>query len=391
MRAGMLASKLAGLGMDVRWFTSTFDHYQKRQRPSDNKLAVSDNYSITVLSAPGYAKNVGLARLRHNRAFANRFERFARAESEWPDILVTDVPTTETAESVVKFGKAADIPTVLSIRDLWPDFFEDFAPKWLRPLARTALLPLTRQARFACANATSIVGISNGYLEWGLDKGGRARRTNDRVIPLGYAPGPLISAGENASILRQIGVRDGANVVAFIGSWGHTYDLQLVLEAASLLSSDKDIQFVIAGKGEQWEALHHQFAQLPNVLLPGWINTVQIASVLRRADVGLLPYVASAPQGLPNKVFEYLAYGAYQIATLQGEAEQFYQQTGAGRVVGDRSPRHFAVAIVDALNDPEVARKRSERIERFVRDYDADVVYGQLADHVISVANARRT
>ncbi|GGA41017.1 glycosyltransferase [Pelagibacterium lentulum] len=388
MRMGMLAQALARAGHSTRWITSSFDHYQKRQRsPRAQEIAPQPNLTITVLPGPGYRENISLARIRHNRVFAKAFAHFARTAPERPDVIVTDIPTTEAAAAAVAFGDAHGIPTVLSIRDLWPDFFADHMPSILRPVARLALYPLERQVRFACAKATSIVGISQGYHDWGLEKGGRMSSPNDRIFPLGYAPRTDIDSAAASAFLERIGVRDTSRVVAFIGSWGHTYDLPLVLEAVKRPIL-KDALFVIAGDGPQADVLRPQFSALPNVVAPGWIDAAEIAAILRRADVGLLPYRPDAPQGLPNKAFEYISAGTYQIATIKGELETFYNETDGGRALDRPDPDTFASAIASALSDPDIARRRPERVEQFERHYHADVIYGAFVAHIETIARA---
>ncbi|WP_295808076.1 glycosyltransferase family 4 protein [uncultured Nitratireductor sp.] len=387
MRMGMLAQSLARLGHSTRWITSSFDHYQKRQRsPRSQEFTAETDLTITVLPGPGYKRNIGLARIRHNRTFARSFLRFARTSAERPDVIVTDIPTTEAAAAAIAFGKECGVPTVLSIRDLWPDFFGDYLPVALRPLARLALVPLERQVRFACANATSLIGISPGYLQWGIDKGGRAPSPIDKMFPLGYAPRPIADEATTNAFLQRTGIRPEAKVVSFVGSWGHTYDLPLVLEAARLLADRSDIQFVIAGEGVQSEQLRPRFAALPNVVLTDWIDAEEIGIVLRRSEAGLLPYHSAAPQGWPNKVFEYLAYGTYQIATIEGELARLYQETGGGVALGSHDPEALAHAIVQALDNPALALNRGGRIDEFEKRFSSHAIYAAMSDHITRVA-----
>lgn len=386
MRTGILARMLAREGHCVRWITSSFDHYQKHQRqPREGELEAETNLRITILPARGYRRNIGPARIIHNRAFARAFAEFARKTDERPDIIVTDIPTTETAACAARFAKSHDIPIIISIRDLWPDFFTRMAPPWLRPVARALLHPLDRQARFACANASALVGISHGYLEWGLGKAGRERRACDRIIPLGYAPSPLPDWPQRQSTLARLGVREGAKLVAFVGSWGHTYDLELVLAAARELRARADVQFLIAGFGEQSAVLEPRFAELPNVLTPGWIDAQEIAVVLDRAEIGLLPYRNTAPQGLPNKTLEYLAYGAFQIATIKGELEPFFAETGAGTVLETPAADTLAKEITAKLDDPKTAMTRPERLAEFESKWSAQMVYSRFVDLIVEL------
>ena len=386
MRAGMLAEALAGRGHATTWFTSNFDHYQKRYRTqADQTLTPQPDLTIEVLAGRGYRRNVSLARIAHNREFAARWLRRAEASELLPDIVVTDVPTTEAAQAVVRFARARNIPTVLSIRDLWPDFFVDYLPRPLRPIARPFVLPLERQVREAAAGATSLIGISDDYLEWGQNKGSRPHSELDRVFPLGYAPRSRPGAAAIEAFRNRLGLAD-KTLVSFVGSWGRTYDLELVRTAAEQLASRTDLGFVIAGDKDTQPALRDAFARLPNVTLPGWLSADDIALLLSASAIGLLPYQPDAPQGLPNKVFEYMAYGTYQLATLEGEIARLYAETGAGRAVG----RDLVAAIPAALPLALDPAKRAERVALFERRYSADAVYGAMVDHIERVAALNR-
>jgi colanic acid biosynthesis glycosyl transferase WcaI len=386
MRAGMLAEALARRGHATTWFTSSFDLYKKRQRiDRDQTLFPQPNLIIEVFRGRGYGLNVSLGRIVHNRGFAERWRRRAEASAVLPDVIVTDIPTTEAAEAVMRFAGARGIPTVLSIRDLWPDFFVDYLPALLKPIARPFVAPLDRQARYAAAHATSLLGISDDYLAWGRAKGDRSHNELDCVFPLGYAARPLPDDAAVAPYREQFGLGDKA-IISFVGSWGRTYDLELVRMAAEKLAGRTDIAFVVAGDKDTQPALRDAFARLPNVTLAGWLSADEIALLLSASAIGLLPYQPNAPQGLPNKVFEYMAYGVWQLATLEGEIGRFYAETGAGQVVG----RDLAPAITAALPLALDPTKRLERIALFERRYSADAVYGGMVEHIERVAALSR-
>lgn len=389
MRTGLLADALAARGHQVTWFTSTFSHYTKSHRAAgDHDLTAERNLMIRVFQAPGYRSNISLRRIRHNRSFAQSFRRFASTSSEHPDVLVTDLPTTETAEAVVRFGTDTRTPTIVTIFDLWPDFFTDFLPAALRPFARVAIRKLDAEARFACRNATSLLGVSEGYLRWGQRKGDRQTTDHDRVVPLGYKPVPSASPDQTVAVLDKLGIPSDKQVVAFVGSWGATYDLELVYETCRLLARRNDILFVIAGDSETRPKLATAFGELPNVKLAGWIDSTTAAILLRRAAIGLLPYTAKAPQGLPFKLYDYMAYGVFQISTLGGEIAAFYDAIGIGRSLPGASPHDLAAAIEAALADPAIQSGREKRTAIFNNKYDADTVYSNMTEHVVEIARA---
>ncbi len=276
-----------------------------------------------------------------------------------------------------------DVPTILWVADLWPDFFIDYLPAWAQPLARPLIAPLDRQVRYAAANATSIVGISAAYLDWAVGKGGRPASDRDRVFPLGYAARPQ-PTDEAATAFRQRHGLGDRTVVSFVGSWGRTYNLDLLRDTAQQLQSRHDLVLVVSGDAASRPALRDALAAMPNVVLAGWLNAGDIATLLASSAIGLLPYAAKAPQGLPNKVFEYMAYGAYQVSTLDGEVAALYAETGTGRVT---APERLAQSIVDALPVALDPVARADRLAQFERRFSAAVVYPALADHVENVAS----
>jgi hypothetical protein len=288
-----------------------------------------------------------------------------------------DLPTTQEAQAAVAFGRENGIPSVLSIRDLWPDFFLDYLPAPLRPLAKPFVGVLDAQAREACANATSLVGISEEYLAWGRRKGNRAPNELDRVFPLGYEARRQPDAAVVA-FRQKLGVGDKP-IVSFVGTWGRTYDLELVRAVAE---QNPALAFAVTGDKDTQPALRDAFARLPNVVLTGWLSADDIALLVSASAIGLLPYQPNAPQGLPNKVFEYMAYGAYQLATLEGEIGRFYAETGAGQAIG----RDLGAAISAALPIALDPVKRAARIALFEQRYSADAVYSGLVDHIENVA-----
>lgn len=391
MRCAMLCNALAGRGHEVVWFTSSFDHYGKRQRTRrDETHRISDNYRIEVLYAPGYRRNISPLRVWHNRRFARAFRLFADRAGQRPDVIVADLPTTEAAEAAIGLARQWGVPSLLSIRDLWPDFFSDFLPPPARPVAHFVLRAFERQAAYACRHATALIGISPRYLEWGLAKGGRERAQRDAVVPLGYQPAP-VPEGDRAALLRRLGVDPARPLVSFVGNWGATYDLDVVVEAAARLEGDSNALFVLAGDGHERGRLLKRVGGLSNVVAPGWLAAGEIALLLDASIIGLMPYRQGAPQGLPNKIFEYMAYGAFQISTLEGEAAELLAHLGVGRTVPAGDAGAMATAVLDALAQRCGPNEREHILAQFLARYSATAIYDDLSRRIESLAHADRT
>ena len=170
LRSGMLVRELCRRGHSVRWWSSTFDHFSKRQiAPSETLISPWPNLEIELLQTPGYTSNVSIARLRDHRELAARFRARARS-SPPPDLVYASFPTIEFCFEAVDFAAQHGIPSIVDIRDLWPDIFVRALPTLLRPIGRAVMLPLERSTRRALSGAGRLVATSDSYLKWGCER-----------------------------------------------------------------------------------------------------------------------------------------------------------------------------------------------------------------------------
>jgi glycosyltransferase involved in cell wall biosynthesis len=302
----------------------------------------------------------------------------------------------EMAFFAVEYAKAKDVPVVIDIRDLWPDILADVLPVWSRPLGRVALLPFEMMAHRALSSCTAITAVSEGYLNWGLGKTARARSELDRVFPLGYSNPEDSTRGallDGSDLRSRFGLEPDKLTVWFLGTFGQTYDLETVIGAASILaqSGAHDIQFVLSGDGEQRGALERKARNLKNVIFTDWVDRAGILSLMKVAGIGLAAYRVGAPQGISNKIIEYMAAGLPIVSSLRGEAEELIEQRKLGLNYEPGNCRSLANVLQTlgrdrALRMTFAANSRSE----YDSHYRADTVYGKMADYLEFVARHGR-
>lgn len=387
MRAGMFSQRLAEAGHHVRWFNTTFDHYQKCHRDTaPGSYPIAEDLRLELVKGLGYRSNASPMRFVHNILAGRRFVERAheiRAGGEMPDIMVMDMPLPETAAAGVQLAREWGVPSVVCIRDVWPDFFLRFLPRSVVWMARPFVWHMDRIVKAACADATSIVGISQGYLDWGLGKAGRSRRPTDPILPLGYSPERDPGGSREAEArLRKKGVDFDRSLAVFIGSWGYTYDIELLLDVAAQLADRGDIQFVIAGSGEQADLVAARAPELKNTVFTGWVDRQEIGVLVERAAVGLSPYRHAAPQGMPNKLFEYMSAGLFQVATLAGESAELISAERLGRAVPAKDRDLFAEAILAGIAEMRNMDERARIRRYFDEHFDADHVYAEYRRHL---------
>jgi hypothetical protein len=160
LRTGVLAQRLASRGHQVDWWTSTFDHYGKRQRSETDSTYAWRGTTIRMLRSVGYRSNVSPRRFIEHFQVARKFARQIRLQPR-PDVILASLPTLELALACVRYGRETGVPVLIDVRDQWPDAIIDLAPRRLRPLAGALLWWMHRAAAEALRGCSGIIGISD--------------------------------------------------------------------------------------------------------------------------------------------------------------------------------------------------------------------------------------
>ncbi|MER3421004.1 MAG: glycosyltransferase WbuB, partial [Chloroflexota bacterium] len=391
LRTGRLARALAARGHQVTWWSSTFDHTTKTYVPVRRRVVEVDrNLTLRLLHGMAYRRNLSVARLINHWQLGREFRARATALPR-PDLILCSFPTIELAVEATRLGRRTHTPVVLDVRDLWPDLFLSVLPSAARAVARLVLGRYFHMARRALGAADAVIGISDGYLEWGLRYARRARRPTDAVIVLGYEP---LDDGDadplrDRELLASLGVDPSLKICWFIGTFSRHFDLQPVIEAARTLwqAGYRDVQFVLSGAGDLDASWRRLAAGVPNVVFTGWINRPQIRAMLRSAYLGLAAYAVNAPMGLPNKIFEYMCAGVPIISSLRGETETLLGRLGCGYTYPATDTAGLVRLLRRVIDDPaERDRMAAAARGAFREHFTAGKVDAQLAAHLEMVA-----
>jgi glycosyltransferase involved in cell wall biosynthesis len=394
LRTGLLAERLVEMGHEVVWWTSSFDHYRKRQRAAgDQVLGVRAGYEIRLLHAPAYRRHTSLARLRNHAALARAFRRLAPLAPA-PHVVLNSIPVVELADEVVRFARGRGVPVVTDVRDLHPDLHVDRLPRPLRPLGRLAALPMSRAATRALAGSDAVTGISRSFLDWGLARAGRPSGPADRVFPLGYPE----TAADDASVarageaLRAAGVDPARRIVWYSGMFTRYMDLEAPIRAAERMRErgETRVQMVFTGAGNthaQWE---RRAAGLSSVVFTGWAEAAALAWLRSVAWVGLAPYHREF-HAVGNKVSEYMAAGLPILLSGVGDARERVEAYGCGWTYDMGDGEAFDRHLARLLDEPGAYERLSAAgREAYRAHYSADVVYGAMAEHLAGLAAPAR-
>lgn len=389
-RTGLLADVLGSRGHHVTWWTSTFNHQKKEYfKAGSGKEEINPTLDIYFLHGRKYKKNVSFSRLYNHFQIASEFRCRSREESK-PDLIVCSLPTLELAYQAARYAERNDVPMVMDVRDLWPDVFVDAVPESMRFVASSLFWPYACMAQKALKSAQSIVGVSKGYLAWGLEKAKREEGDADGVFPLGY---PNLQNHPHTSQTRhkleRLGIDFNRPIVWFIGSFVKSIDLEPIIKVASVMeTSHPEVQFVFSGQGED-EAHYRDLARnLSNIVWTGWVSQDEIALLGSRSSVGLAAYRTGAFQSLPNKLFEYMSFGLPVLSSLHGEAKQFLFDHKVGLTYQSDNAEDCVMRLKEIIDNPFLQKMFSKNASTlFNAHYNAQTVYEQYAEHLESVAS----
>jgi len=322
-RYRQLARELSRRRHDVTWWTADFFHFRKQHRPPAWPSTPDDPYAIRLVHAPAYHDNASLRRVWSHASLAVATLHAMNPEAD-PDLIVAAVPPVELPAASVALGATRGVPTCIDVGDPWPDAFAHVLPPTIRPLAPTLLWPHSRLMSWALRRSTAVTASYRTYLDWALARRrGPAPAHSAIFLPAAMPPDPPPDRSTPGDPLR----------ITFCGTFGLTYDLELILDAAAQLERTHPgrFRFTLVGDGPQLEQIRARARRrCPHVGLPGPMRRSDLDQTLTDSDVGLCCYRVNAPQSLTTKLFQYLSHGLPVLGTLPGEMAAFLAQHGVG-------------------------------------------------------------
>jgi glycosyltransferase involved in cell wall biosynthesis len=394
LRAGLLAELLTQRGHQITWWASNFYHEKKTYYAEKESIVEkAPNYKIRLLPSIGYKKNISVQRILEHSDIAKKFYQSAIQE-EKPDIIFCGYPTIDLSVMSVEYGKKFNIPVILDARDAWPDSFIRVFPPFISPLVKFALSPLFSKAKKAFSEATSIVGITDSFVNWAMQYAGRKRNILDKGFPMGYKSLKLTDLQQQEALLFwnkfNINPTDGFFYICYFGSMTDQFDMETVINAAKKLAiTHTKIKFILCGRSDMTKKYAAMSGNLKNVIFPGWVDKNEIWSLMHMAHAGIAPYISSEDfrKSIPNKLIEYLAGGLPIINCLQGVTENEIIHAGnAGVQYQEFDADSLVNKVLYLYDNPSVrATFSANAFHLFQEKYTSEKTYGELADHIETV------
>ena len=370
-RCGQLAYKFAENGHNVKWITSNFNHFTKSVIDIDSNFKVSNKFEITLLKTMPYKKNISLERFISHYFISKEFVKKIDDFKNNPDIIYVSFPTIELSYEAVKFGNKNNIPVIVDIRDLWPDIFLSAVPSFLHPFAKIFLFPWYYQKKYTFKNASSIIAISNYFLNFGTKYLSTNNNLN-KVFLKSFKPNNIVKKTKNNKLK-----------VIYLGAISkNKLNFDIVIDAFNKIGNN--FELIVCGDGDDLAFFKSKSSK--NIIYKGFVNKEEFTNYVAEADIGIVPLNNrfDFTTQLVNKSIEYLSYGITILSSLEGELKDFVIKNKIG--FNYSSSEELIGCLNHIYDDNEILDTFSKNAKRvFNEEFNFDSNFEKFERHFFDV------
>jgi len=299
------------------------------------------------------------------------------------DLIYATSPPLFVGGAALALSFLRRTPLVFEVRDLWPE-----SAVALGELGNSRAVALAERLERSCyQRARRIVVVTQGIQRRLLERGLPADKLV--YIPNGANTELFHPQPQAAAKLREtLGLGDSF-VVLYAGIMGLAQGLETVLDAARTLqhAKDLDVRFVLVGEGPvkgNLMALAQDYG-LNNLFFHPEIPREQVPAFLSAANMALVPLrkLDLFRDALPSKMFDAWAAGCPTLVSIEGEAQQVLEKSGAGRFVEPEDPDALVSAIRDLAADRAVCRLMGEQGRVFVKAHYSRQVQARHLERIL--------
>ena len=244
------------------------------------------------------------------------------------------------------FAKIKKIPNLIYILDIWPESLYSL-------VGATKINKKTLFYRFSSFFCRWLYKSGNTLLisSKGFEKKLRDMDLHSRIS---YFPNyaEKIQEEEGFAVTREeLGFSNNDFIIGFAGGMGPAQGIDLVIEAASQLRSEKNIKLLLMGDGTEYDKLVESVKEkdlTDKVLLPGWISLNRLPSYMRLCDCMMMCLKDNEVLNItvPAKLQTYMSYAKPVIAFMNGAGADVVTEAGCGISVPAENVEQLKKAFV---------------------------------------------
>lgn len=392
------AKELVKKGYDVTIFCANTYHNKYEYIDTKNKKYIT--YSVDnipfVFVKTSMALGNGFDRLKNMMLFyLNLFpvvKEYVKEKGK-PDVILASSVHPLTMVAGVQISKKLGVPCICEIRDLWPEAIFSFNKVKEKSLLGRLLI---KGEHWIYKNADALIFTKEGDTDYIIEKKWDEGQGGDISLEkCHYINNGVDLDGFTQSIVENKVEDDDLKTnkfnVVYVGSIRPINNVGNILDAASILKDEKDIQFLIYGDGNQREMLEKRVIKekLSNVKMKGFVNKQFIPYILSRASVNILNYSPTQYNwtrgNSSNKLFEYMASGKPIISSVK-MGYSILDKYECGIELENGTPQELAKVILKTKDmSYEQYQSMSKNAEKGAEDFDFKILTNNLIKVIESV------
>lgn len=393
MRAMNLASTLIEKGHQVVLWSSDFDHFSKKHRTGKTStIAYSENLEVRLISSRGYKSHIGLSRLFDHAQMAFNLKKELKNQTP-PDIAFIGYPPIETAWVMTNWLNKRMAPSIVDVKDAWPEIYIQSLGSSLKRIALALLWPYTLMMKSIFRKSIGINSVTEDFLAWSLSKIPRIKSSFDQVTYL-TSPERIFSDGEIAdasSFWDSCGVlNDDIENIFFLGTINNVYDFNQVIYAAR----NSKFRYIIAGDGPNRDLILSEKDLPNNLILPGWVNEVQAYVLASRSKAAIAPVRNrnDYAMNITNKFFDAMRFGIPMVTSIKGIAAKTIDENKVGISYESATEKSLLLAIEALMENKSIQSEFSFNARKlYEQKYAHEKNYQKLVQHLEKIRENKKS
>jgi glycosyltransferase involved in cell wall biosynthesis len=305
-------------------------------------------------------------------------------------LVVTNPPFTMLAMAVLR--RLVGVRFALLVHDLYPDVAERM--NVIRPNGPIARLwrAMSRTVLTGAATVVTIGELMARLLRMHLRE---HDKINLHVIPTWVNTDFIRPVNKSTNPFLQSQHLQGKFIVMYSGAFGATHHLETYIDAAALLTDEKNIHFVLIGGGTSARDIQQMLARRPlsNVTMLGFQPWESVPYSLGAADCSVVS-LDSAYGGVsvPSKAYYALAAGSALLAVCPDDSElsALVRRYECGVQVRPHDAQALGDAVRALHRDPERLAKLQRNARRTAEQHFSFVQLDRLCDELTTALGSPR-
>ena len=378
-RFNYIADALSEAGHKVTLVTSSFCHRGKKQR---RESVQQGKYKTDLVYEPSYKKNISVKRLMHShKVFAKNLCKYL-STCEKPDTVYVAVPSNDVGAVVADYCKENNIPMIVDIQDLWPEAYKLVFN--IPVISDIIFAPMTKQANKIYSQADKIIAVSETYAKRGLE--GCVKDTEGTVVFLGTELDKFDEQAKSYNIEKN----EDEIWITYAGTLGHSYNIEIVIDALNLLPDDiaGKVIFKVLGDGPLMQRFkEYSEGCKASVEFSGRLGYGEMVAYLKKSDIAVNPISKGAAQSIINKHGDYAMAGLPVVSTQESsEYRQLLEEYRCGINCNVNSAEDVADVLKKLIEDEALRCKMCKNSRRLGEErFDRRQTYTKIVEIVENI------